>query len=276
MSPIYITDLDHTFLRSDLSLSDFSVQTWNQKAEHALMGIATARSFTKSKELLSKLHINAPMVLLDGAIILTPEHETIDLKTIDKALGDAIVDVGLTYDIDPFVIGVKDNDLNEAFLYPRRLNDYQKEVLKGYRDDPRMQFNPHNRTMEQNLKIVYFGYEDQLRPLYEAIKKQFGNEVEAKMSPEKYGGGWFLTLLHPEGDKAHALKKVVEYLGKDLKDATVFGDSVNDIGMFRLAGTSIAVANALDEVKEVADIVLPHSNDEDAVANYLLSFIEQD
>jgi hydroxymethylpyrimidine pyrophosphatase-like HAD family hydrolase len=123
--------------------------------------------------------------------------------------------------------------------------------------------------MEENLKIVYFGYEAQLRPLYEAIRQTFGKEVEAKMSPEKYGGGWFLTLLHPEGDKAHALEKVMAYLGRDASDVTVFGDSVNDIGMFRLAGTSVAVANALDEVKKVADIVLPHTNDEDAVAKYL-------
>jgi hydroxymethylpyrimidine pyrophosphatase-like HAD family hydrolase len=39
--------------------------------------------------------------------------------------------------------------------------------------------------------------------------------------------------------------------------------------MFKLAGTSVAVSNALDEVKELADIVLPHSNDEDGVAQYL-------
>jgi len=272
MQPIYITDLDHTFLRSDLSLSNFSIDTWNQKAQNALMGVATARSFTKSKELLAKLHINAPMILLDGAIVVTPERKIIDLKTIDKSLGDEIVQIGLEYEIDPFIIGIKDKDINEAFLYPRRLNDYQKDVLKGYKDDPRMQFNPDNRTMEENLKIVYFGYEEQLRPLYEAIRKTFGDEVEAKMSPEKYGGGWFLTLLHPEGDKAHALKKVTEYLGRDPQDVTVFGDSVNDIGMFKTAGTSVAVANALEEVKAVADIVLPHSNDEDAVAKYLASF----
>ena len=269
MQPIYITDLDHTFLRSDLSLSPFSIETWNQKAQHAVMGVATARSFTKSKELLSKLHINAPMILLDGSIIVTPQRKIIDLKTINKELGDEIVQIGLEHDIDPFIIGIKDRDINEAFLYPRRLNDYQKDVLKGYKDDPRMQFNPDNRTMDENLKIVYFGYEDQLRPLYEAVKEKFGNEVEAKMSPEKYGGGWFLTLLHPEGDKAHALNKVLEYLGRAPKDVTVFGDSVNDVGMFRLAGTSVAVANALDEVKAVADVVLPHSNDEDAVAKYL-------
>ncbi len=269
MKPLYITDIDHTFLRSDLSLSPFSIEAWNTKAQSALMGIATARSFTKSKEMLSQLHINAPMILLDGAIIVTPEQELIDLKTLDKETGDAIVQLGLEYDIDPFIIGLKDSNLNESFLYPRKLNDYQKEVLKGYKDDPRMQFNPNNQTMEQNLKIVYFGYEEQLRPLYEALVAAFGDSIEAKLSPEKYGGGWFLTLLHPEGDKAHALKKVMEYLGRAPSEVTVFGDSVNDVRMFKLAGTSVAVANALEEVKAVADVVLPHTNDEDAVAHYL-------
>jgi len=269
MKPIYITDLDHTFLRSDLSISPFSTDIWNAKATSAIMGIATARSFTKSQELLSKLHVNAPLILLDGSIIITPEKKVIDMKVLDKEIGDAIADVGSKHDIEPFIIGVKDKEINEAFLYPRKLNDYQKTVLKGYKDDPRMQFNPSNRTMEQNLKIVYFGYENQLRPLYEEIVKIFGNTIEAKLSPEKYGGGYFLTLLHPHGDKAHALSKVMEYLERDPSDVTVFGDSVNDIGMFKLAGTSVAVSNALDEVKAVANVVLPHSNDEDGVAKYL-------
>ncbi len=269
--PIYITDLDHTFLRTDLSISDFSAQTWNKKAESSIMTIATARSFQKSRELLKKIDINAPMILLDGTVIITPERKLIDLKTINKELGDAIVDVGKQFDIDPFIIGVKDKELNESFLYPRKLNEYQRDVLKGYKDDPRMQFNPNNRTMEQNLKIVYFGYEAQLRPLYEEIQKVFGTNIEAKLSPEKYGGGYFLTLLHPEGDKAHAMQKVMEYLGRGHEEITVFGDSVNDLGMFKLAGTSVAVSNALDEVKALADIILPHSNDEDGVAMYLKS-----
>jgi Cof subfamily protein (haloacid dehalogenase superfamily) len=267
--PIFITDLDHTFLRSDLTISDFSAQIWNKKAESSIMTIATARSFQKSQELLKKIHINAPMILLDGTVVITQERKLIDLKTINKELGDAIVDVGSRFNIDPFIIGVKDKALNEAFLYPGKLNDYQRDVLQGYKDDPRLLFNPENRTMEQNLKIVYFGYEEQLRALYEELKKVFGHTIEAKLSPEKYGGGYFLTLLHPEGDKAHAMHKVMEYLERDNGEITVFGDSVNDIGMFKLAGTSIAVSNALDEVKAVADLVLPHSNDDDAVARYL-------
>jgi hydroxymethylpyrimidine pyrophosphatase-like HAD family hydrolase len=123
--------------------------------------------------------------------------------------------------------------------------------------------------MDMNLKLVYFGEYNTLLPLAKHLEKTFGSELEYKLSPEKYSDGWFLTILHPEGDKAHALQKVVDYMKRDTSDVTVFGDSVNDIGMFKLAGTSVAVSNALDEVKEVADIVLPHSNDEDGVAKYL-------
>ena len=39
--------------------------------------------------------------------------------------------------------------------------------------------------------------------------------------------------------------------------------------MFDLAGTSVAMKNAQPEVKYLADIVLPHTNDEDGVAKYL-------
>jgi len=271
MSKIFITDLDHTFLRSDLSISAFSADTWNEKNQKHIMSVATARSFQKSQELLKNLDISAPMIVLDGAMIITPERKIIDLNTLSKDIGDAIIEVGLKHQIDPFVIGVKDKALNEAFLYPRKLNDYQKQVLKGYKDDPRMQLNPQNLSMEKNLKIVYFGYEDQLGPLHKELVKIFGNTIEAKLSPEKYGGGYFLTLLHPKSDKAHALVKVLEYLEHDPSDVTVFGDSVNDLSMFKLAGMAVAVSNALDEVKNVADIVLTHTNDEDAVAKYLLT-----
>jgi len=269
--PIYITDLDHTFLRTDLSISSFSTEVWNAKSKSAILTVATARSFQKTHDFLDKLHLDAPMILLDGTMIVSPDKKLIDLKTINKALGDAIVEVGLTFDIDPFIIGLRDMHLNEIFLYPRKLNEHQKFVLKGYKNDPRLQFNPENKTMEMNLKIVYFGDYATLKPLTEVLKKTFEDTIECKLSPEKYSDGYFLTILHPEGDKAHAVQKVMEHMERDAADVTVFGDSVNDIGMFKLAGTSVAVSNALEEVKALADVVLPHSNDEDGVAKYLES-----
>ena len=218
---------------------------------------------------LDKLHLDAPMILLDGSMIVAPDKTLIDVKTVNKALGDAIIDEGAKYGIYPFVIALKDMDLNEAFLFPTTLNNHQHGVLENYRNDPRMVEYKNIRAMEMNLKLVYFGEYNTLSPLFNHFKQTFGKELEYKLSPEKYSNGWFLTILHPEGDKAHALTKVLDYMNRDASDVTVFGDSVNDIGMFKLAGTSVAVSNALDEVKAVADIVLPHSNDEDGVAKYL-------
>jgi len=270
MKPIYITDLDHTFLRSDQTVSDYSAKVWNAKSKNAILSIATARSFQKSHDFLDKLHLNSPMILLDGSMIVTPEKKLIDIKTVNKALADAIISEGAKYNIYPFVIALKDiKTLEEAFLFPTTLNTHQNGVLENYRNDPRMRECKDIRALDLNLKLVYFGNHTTLTPLSAHLEKIFGKELEYKFSPEKYSDGWFLTILHPEGDKAHALAKVMEYLERDTSDVTVFGDSVNDIGMFKLAGTSVAVSNALDEVKAVADVVLKHSNDEDGVARYL-------
>jgi hypothetical protein len=268
--PIYITDLDHTFLRTDQSVSDFSAKVWNEKSKNAILSVATARSFQKSHDFLEKLHLDAPMILLDGTMIVTPEKKLIDIKTVNKELGDAIIDEGSKYGIYPFVIALKDiKTLDEAFLFPTTLNTHQHGVLENYRNDPRMVECKEIRAMELNLKLVYFGEYNTLLPMTRNFERTFGKELEYKLSPEKYSNGWFLTILHPEGDKAHALQKVMDYMERDPEDVTVFGDSVNDIGMFKLSGTSVAVSNALDEVKAIADIILPHSNDEDGVAKYL-------
>lgn len=270
MKPIYITDLDHTFLRTDQSVSNFSAKVWNEKSKDAILSVATARSFQKSRDFLNKLHLDAPMIVLDGTMIVTPEKKLIEIKTVNKELGDAIIAEGARHGIYPFVIALRDvATLDEAFLFPTTLNLHQHGVLENYRNDPRMVECKNIRAMDMNLKLVYFGAYNTLEPLAKHLEQTFGKTLEYKLSPEKYSDGWFLTILHPEGDKAHALTKVMEYLERDSKDVTVFGDSVNDIGMFKLAGTSVAVSNALDEVKALADVILPHSNDEDGVAQYL-------
>ena len=44
MKKIYITDLDHTFLRTDLSVSDFTRDVWNGMAVDSIVSVATART----------------------------------------------------------------------------------------------------------------------------------------------------------------------------------------------------------------------------------------
>jgi len=271
MQKLFISDLDHTFLHSNQSVTQFSQDIWNEKAEHAMLSIATARSFAKANDFLKDLKLNFPLITLDGALVATREKKLIDLNVLNKDIGDAIIEESKKFDIFPYVIALTDHkSLDETFDIPSQLNYYQERLIKeSYTLDKRLSYVKNVRGAEDTLKLVYMGEEKVLRPLSEHLSKVFTNNIEVKLAPENYMNCYFLTILHPLSDKAHALNKVHEYLQVDTKETTVFGDGLNDIGMFKLVGRAVAVNNALDAVKAEATIVLEETNDEDAVAKYL-------
>ena len=271
MKQLFITDLDHTFLHSTQTVSPFSKAVWNQIAEKTLLSVATARSFNKTQEFFKGLTLKAPLILLDGAMVATSEKKLIAIKTLSKATTDQVIYEGEKFGILPFVISLNDHKtLGETFALPPAMNAFQSYLINNsYKHDPRVVYKRKIEGAKDTLKVVYMGEESTLRPLSNHLKNIMGSEIEIKLSPEKYMDCYFLTLLHPLGDKAHALHKVSEYLDIPLQNTTVFGDSLNDIEMFKIAGTSVAVSNALEIVKQEASIILPHTNDEDAVAKYL-------
>jgi Cof subfamily protein (haloacid dehalogenase superfamily) len=269
MSRVFITDLDHTFLRNDLSISDFTKDTWNSFSSTHTLGIATARTYKKAEQFLKGLHINAPMILLDGSLIVSEDKKIIDTKVITKDMGDQIINIGSKHNLYPFVLALKDKNLNEAFWYPKQRNDFQHRLLERYAGDDNLEEKADIKALKENFKLVYMGNEEELTDLKNELYKVFGDELKYILAPEAYMGCYFLTLLHKDADKAHGLKKVNEYLNIDFEHYTVFGDNLNDIGMFELSGASVAVANAHAEVKKIATYISEHTNDEDAVAKYL-------
>jgi len=272
MKKIYITDLDHTFLNTDLSLSDYTKKIWNEYAKENIMGIATARTYMKTAQFLEGVSVNAPMILLDGALIATMDKKIIETKIVGRDATDMIIEEGWKFGIYPFLLSLEDEkSLKEGFLHDTILNSYQKEVLKRYSSDDNLQSFRGVRAAEKNFKIVYMGEESQLRELHEHLEDKFGDTLKFILAPEAYVGCYFLTILHPEADKSHGIKSVSEALGFDLNKLTVFGDNFNDIGMFELAATAVAMGNAQPEVKDAADIVLKETNDEDGVSKYLES-----
>jgi hydroxymethylpyrimidine pyrophosphatase-like HAD family hydrolase len=54
-----------------------------------------------------------------------------------------------------------------------------------------------------------------------------------------------------------------------------FGDNLNDYDAVKWAGVGVAVANAKDKLKEVADVILDETNDQGAVGKFLLELLEK-
>ena len=68
--------------------------------------------------------------------------------------------------------------------------------------------------------------------------------------------------------KWNAVKAVADFYNFRTDNLVVFGDDVNDLEMVKNCGVGVAVANAINEVKAVADYICD-SNNNDGVAKWL-------
>ena len=68
--------------------------------------------------------------------------------------------------------------------------------------------------------------------------------------------------------KATGVEKVLEHLNIDKDHSYAFGDGLNDLGMIKYVGHGIAMKNAVKELKDVADEVIGHV-DENGLEKYL-------
>ncbi len=79
---------------------------------------------------------------------------------------------------------------------------------------------------------------------------------------------YFLEITPKGIDKAASLKKLLDHVGMDREDLVACGDGMNDKSMIEFAGLGVAMDNARDEVKAVADFITL-SNDDEGIAHMI-------
>ena len=83
---------------------------------------------------------------------------------------------------------------------------------------------------------------------------------------------FFLEILNKNSNKGNGVAMLADYLGITSAEVICVGDAGNDIHMLEYAGLSVAMGNAFDDIKAIADYVT-HSNEDDGVAHVIEKFI---
>jgi len=84
----------------------------------------------------------------------------------------------------------------------------------------------------------------------------------------------FINIPHPQVSKGAALKELIDYWGYPPADIIAIGDGLNDISLLEKVGGSVAMGNACDELKQVANFIT-NTVEEHGVAtaiNFLFQF----
>ena len=103
----------------------------------------------------------------------------------------------------------------------------------------------------------------------EILRKELMAIPELSISSSMYNN---LEVNAKGADKGSALLWLADYLGIAREETMSFGDGENDIPMIKAAGLGVAMGNALDTVKAVADTVTL-TNDENGVAAAIRKYI---
>ncbi|WP_394156210.1 Cof-type HAD-IIB family hydrolase [Vibrio campbellii] len=83
---------------------------------------------------------------------------------------------------------------------------------------------------------------------------------------------FFLEFLNPSSNKGIGVSAIAEYLGIEAEEVICMGDAENDHHMLEYAGLGIAMANAMEETKRIANYIA-ESNDDHGVAKSIERFV---
>ena len=84
--------------------------------------------------------------------------------------------------------------------------------------------------------------------------------------------GYTMDITPPGIDKAVGLSKLAQYLQIDKSEIMACGDGDNDLAMIEYAGLGVAMENAIDDVKNIAQFITKDC-DEDGIAYVINKFI---
>lgn len=145
---------------------------------------------------------------------------------------------------------------NEFIQHEAWLNRMQVEKVDDFvHDIPR-----------QVPKCLMVGEGDYLANVEPLVEARFPQLSVYRSEP------FFLEVMPKGVDKAQSLQKLLHHLQMDRKQMMAFGDGFNDLTMIDFAGMGVAMANAQEAVKAVANYVTLHHND-DGVAHAIEKFI---
>jgi len=108
--------------------------------------------------------------------------------------------------------------------------------------------------------------------ILDALKQRMLDRFDGRLYISK-SLPYFLEFASPNVTKAAGLDFVSEHLGFTRERTVAFGDGENDIELVDWAGYGVAVENAHDRVKELADFVCP-SVDDEGVAQVLEAYLD--
>ncbi|MEU0602991.1 HAD family hydrolase [Streptomyces sp. NPDC006393] len=255
------TDLDGTLLRSDESISPRTREALAAAtAAGAAHIVVTGRAVPWTRHILDDLGYRGLAVCGQGAQVYDAgEHRLLTSVTLDRQLAGVAL-AKIEAEVGPLYLAASRDGLDGEVLVGPGYALTGALPATPFTDASDLWSAPLNKIYVQHPTLT----DDELA---DAAHRAAGGFVSVTMA-----GEGIVELLPLGLSKATGLSLSARRLGLKAADTLAFGDMPNDIPMFAWAAHGVAMANAHEELKAVADEVTA-SHEEDGIAVVLERFL---
>lgn len=248
-------DMDGTILTSSHQLTERVRLALSQVANLGIPVIlVSARSPSSMLRYAGQIGLREMMVALNGVLVVGQEREILHFTTLPSDDVQTILSLCERYDYTPnLFIGFD--------WYTERMNAKIERQISVVGFTPILG-NFSNGTIRDVQKILVMGEAATAPAFFADLERECG-QIQASFSGPTY------IEIAPAGiSKASGLSYVCHRLNIPPAAVVAVGDNFNDIEMIQFAGLGVAMGNAPDEVKAIADLVIG-SHDKDGVADFV-------
>ena len=251
-----VTDEGHITERVSTSLKAAKDAGWE-------VVIASGRTYSAARPVLEELPFVQYAVLCNGSCIIdAPQREIVALHALPGSIVREIVEAARETGVLPALYTA---DMFEQKVYYDTLED-APEYFRWYMEsDSRCVMIPDVLGLEEPL--VQFGsiaQRDLIFQLRDRLEDLPLKIVTVPFESAHIGGKdpdyWFIQIVNAEGTKHNALEYIRRMLGIGEGCIVAVGDNYNDREMIEGAGVGVAMGNAPDDIKSIANLVVGHNN----------------
>lgn len=235
--------------------------------------LCTGRRFRTARPLAQALQLCEPLIVHNGALVK------------DAASGATLQQCYLPHELyqqglallrrlsTPMVyIDAFHEHIDILTESVQRAHPFQREYLHNNLEHCHIVDDIDTPPLYGVVMMSIMADEASLHTLRSSIEAALGTQARVNVLANKNYHGHILEILHPTVSKWHALDQFAQREGITPEEIIAVGDDHNDLEMIRHAGLGIAMGNAVDPLKAVANHITS-SNAEDGLAQALEHFV---
>lgn len=237
------TDIDGTILKYNYEFNSEVKDCIRNLVKHGIkVVLVTGRMHAATHHITEELGLDTPIVCYQGGLV-KHNNEILYERNLDSEAAKEIIEWAKKNDIHVNLY------LNDELYVEKDSPTVQRYVQQGISCFEVKSFD--ELKLERINKMLLIDYEDENKVTMwkEYLETKYEDVYFIKSTP------FYCEICHPEATKACAVNFLKDYWGLKKEEIMTIGDQNNDIDLLSAGGIKVAMGNATEELKAVADYV---------------------